>query len=134
VIPPGRLLFWRAVRWRTSFLVSVAGASVPYDGDRTVTPSDGRLEVDNNAAERAMRGVALGRKNWLFAGSEGGGRAAAIALTLIETAKLNKVDLRPGLPMCRGGSLSIRSGVWGSWRLGSCRFIKRDKALFEGFV
>ncbi len=39
-----------------------------------------------------MRGVALGRKNWLFAGSEGGGKAAAIALTLIETAKLNKVD------------------------------------------
>ena len=39
-----------------------------------------------------MRGVALGRKNWLFAGSEGGGKGAAIALTLIETAKLNKVD------------------------------------------
>jgi hypothetical protein len=54
--------------------------------------TDGRLEIDNNAAERAMRGVALGRKNWLFAGSEGGGKAAAIALTLIETAKLNKVD------------------------------------------
>ncbi len=53
---------------------------------------DGRLELDNNAAERAMRGVAVGRKNWLFAGSEGGGKAAAIAFTLIETAKLNGVD------------------------------------------
>ena len=39
-----------------------------------------------------MRGVAVGRKNWLFAGSEGGGKAAAIAYTLIETAKLNGVD------------------------------------------
>jgi hypothetical protein len=53
---------------------------------------DGRLELDNNTAERGMRGVAVGRKNWLFVGSEGGGRAAAIAFTLIETAKLNGVD------------------------------------------
>ena len=53
---------------------------------------DGRLELDNNNAERGMRGVAVGRKNWLFAGSESGGKAAAIALTLIETAKLNGVD------------------------------------------
>jgi len=53
---------------------------------------DGILEIDNNAVERAMRPVALGRKNWLFAGSEGGGRALAVAFTLIETAKLNDVD------------------------------------------
>jgi len=53
---------------------------------------DGRLEIDNNAVERAMRPVALGRKNWLFAGSEGGGRALAIAFTCIENAKLNDVD------------------------------------------
>ena len=53
---------------------------------------DGRLELDNDTAERGMRGVAVGRKNWLFAGSEGGGKAAAIAVTLIETAKLNGVD------------------------------------------
>jgi len=53
---------------------------------------DGRLEIDNNAVERAMRPVALGRKNWLFAGSISGGRAMAIAFTLIETAKLNGVD------------------------------------------
>ncbi len=53
---------------------------------------DGRLELDNNAAERAMRPVALGRKNHLFMGSEGGGKSAAIAYTLIETAKLNGVD------------------------------------------
>jgi hypothetical protein len=44
---------------------------------------------DNNTAERGMRAIALGRKNYLFVGSEAGGRAAAIAYTLIETAKLN---------------------------------------------
>ncbi len=47
---------------------------------------------DNNTAERGMRAIAIGRKNWLFAGSERGGRSAAIAYTLIETAKLNGVD------------------------------------------
>ncbi len=52
----------------------------------------GVLELDNNAAERAMRPIALGRKNYLFMGSERGGRSAAIAYTLIETAKLNDVD------------------------------------------
>jgi transposase len=53
---------------------------------------DGRLEIDNNAAERAMRPLALGRKNWLFAGSDTGGIRAASLITLIETAKINKVD------------------------------------------
>jgi len=52
----------------------------------------GFLELDNNAAERSMRPIALGRKNYLFMGSEGGGKSAAIAYTLIETAKLNGVD------------------------------------------
>jgi transposase len=50
------------------------------------------LELDNNAAERSMRPIALGRKNYLFMGSEGGGKSAAIAYKLIETAKLNGVD------------------------------------------
>jgi transposase/uncharacterized protein (DUF1810 family) len=53
---------------------------------------NGHLELDNNTAERAVKPVAIGRKNWMFAGSEGGGKAMAIALTLIETAKLNNVD------------------------------------------
>ena len=53
---------------------------------------DGRLSIDNNAAERGMRSIALGRKNYLFMGSDNGGRSAAIAYTLIETAKLNGVD------------------------------------------
>lgn len=53
---------------------------------------NGHLELDNNTAERAVKPVAIGRKNWMFAGSEGGGKAMAIAFTLIETAKLNNVD------------------------------------------
>ena len=50
---------------------------------------DGRLALDNNAAERAIRRIAIGRKNWLFAGSERGGERAAALYSLIETAKLN---------------------------------------------
>ncbi len=53
---------------------------------------DGTLEIDNNAAERALRGVALGRKNYLFAGSDVGGERAAAIYSLIETAKLNGLD------------------------------------------
>lgn len=53
---------------------------------------DGRLEIDNNAAERALRAVALGRKNYLFAGSDAGGERAAAFYSLIGTAKLNGLD------------------------------------------
>ncbi len=53
---------------------------------------DGRICLSNNAAERALRGIAIGRKAWLFAGSDRGGERAAAMFTLIETAKLNTVD------------------------------------------
>jgi hypothetical protein len=53
---------------------------------------DGRIEMDNNAAERALRGVALGRKNYLFAGSDAGGERAAAMYSLIGSAKLNGID------------------------------------------
>ncbi|HZN01043.1 MAG TPA: IS66 family transposase [Pyrinomonadaceae bacterium] len=53
---------------------------------------DGTLEIDNNAAERALRAVALGRKNYLFAGSNAGGERAAAMYTLIGSAKLNGID------------------------------------------
>jgi transposase len=53
---------------------------------------DGRLEIDNNAAERALRAVALGRKNYLFAGSDAGGDRAAAFYSLIGSAKLNGLD------------------------------------------
>jgi transposase len=53
---------------------------------------DGRICLSNNAAERALRGIAIGRKAWLFAGSDRGGERAAAMFTLIETAKLNDLD------------------------------------------
>src|SRR5690606_2218601 len=53
---------------------------------------DGRVEIDNNAAERALRAVALGRKNYLFAGSDAGGERAAAIYSLMGTAKLNGID------------------------------------------
>jgi transposase len=53
---------------------------------------DGRLCMTNNAAERALRGIAIGRHNWTFAGSDAGGRRAAAIYTLIEAAKLNDID------------------------------------------
>ena len=54
--------------------------------------ADGRICLTNNAAERALRTIALGRKAWLFAGSDRGGERAAFMYTLIATAKLNDVD------------------------------------------
>ena len=54
--------------------------------------NDGRLCMSNNAAEREPRAVALGRRNWTFAGSDEGGRRAAAIYTLIATAKLNDID------------------------------------------
>ncbi len=52
----------------------------------------GRICLSNNAAERALRGIALGRKAWLFAGSDRGGDRAALMYTLIQTARLNDID------------------------------------------
>lgn len=53
---------------------------------------DGMLEIDNNRAERAIRPIAVGRKNWLFAGSDKGGKAAAIIYSLVETCKQNNIQ------------------------------------------
>lgn len=53
---------------------------------------DGKIEIDNNAAERAIRSIALGRKNWLFAGSDTGGEAAAGLYTILETLKMNNIN------------------------------------------
>ena len=54
--------------------------------------ADGRLEIDNNLAENALRPLALGRKNWLFAGSDAGGERAALFYSLIVTCRLNGID------------------------------------------
>ena len=53
---------------------------------------DGRLAIDNNVAERALRGIAITRKNFLFLGSEAGGERAATLYTVLESAKLNGLD------------------------------------------
>jgi hypothetical protein len=53
---------------------------------------DGRICLTNNAAERALRTLALGRKAWLFAGSDRGAERAAVMITLITTTRLNEVD------------------------------------------
>ena len=74
---------------------SLAGA-FNYEINRRVASSrfttDGRLEMDNNIAENAMRVIALGRKNYLFAGSDAGGDRAASIYTMVQTAKLNGVN------------------------------------------
>jgi len=53
---------------------------------------DGRIEAHNNVAERALRGVAIGRKNYLHLGSDAGGQSAAVIYTLLGTAKLNDIN------------------------------------------
>ncbi|WP_155644860.1 IS66 family transposase, partial [Erythrobacter donghaensis] len=58
----------------------------------TLFLDDGRICLTNNAAERALRCIPLGRKAWLFCGSDRGGQRAAVIYTLIQTAKLNDVD------------------------------------------
>jgi transposase len=58
----------------------------------TLCLDDGRVCLTNNAAERALRGIALGRKSWLFAGSDRGGQRAAAMYSLIVTAKMNDID------------------------------------------
>jgi transposase len=54
--------------------------------------TDGRLEMSNNAAERAMRPLVLGRKNYLFCGSDAGGQRAACVYTIIETCRMNGIN------------------------------------------
>ena len=88
-------------RWLAEQLTTISGktplaAAIRYARGRMrrLRPylDDGRLALDNNPVERAMRGVALGRKNFMFVGSEAGGHAAVVAYTLMETAKINGVD------------------------------------------
>lgn len=88
-------------RWAEATLPKLSGRSELAKAFRYVLArwpallrcfDDGRLELDNNAAERALRGVAVGRKNYLFAGSDRGGERAAAIYSLIEAAKLNGLN------------------------------------------
>ncbi len=75
---------------------------------------DDRICLTNNAAERVLRGVALGRKAWLFYGSDRGGERAAAMYSLIVTAKLNDVDPRAWLADVLPGSAIILPEAWAS--------------------
>lgn len=72
-------------------------------------PTDGRLEMENNAAERAIRPLALGRRNWIFAGSDTGGQRAAALYTIIESAKMNGLDPEAYLTTLSAASQTIPS-------------------------
>jgi hypothetical protein len=92
---------------------------------------DGLLEIDNSAAERALRAVALGRKNFLFVGSDGGGQRAAAMYSLIGSAKINGLnpELYP-LP-CSPGSLITRSAAsptccHGTWQTHSRHTLQKQ--------
>ena len=87
--------------WMESTLAATSSKSVLAQAIRyslgrwqalTRFADDGRIEIDNNAAEREIRAVALGRKNWLFAGSDAGGERAAAIYSLVGSAKLNGLD------------------------------------------
>jgi transposase len=81
--------------------------------------TDARLEIDNNIAENAMRGIALGRKNYLFAGSDVGGERAAAMYTIVQTAKLNSINpeayLRDTLDKIASGHPINRIGELMPW-------------------
>ena len=98
----GPLALWaRVAKWLDQQLKLLSGKSelagaIRYPRSRrdalTAYVDDGRFEISNNAAENAIRPVTLGRKNWLFAGSDAGGDRAAIFYTLIRSAKLNGLE------------------------------------------
>jgi hypothetical protein len=75
---------------------SVMAVAIAYGTKRwtalTRFLDNGNLEIDNNIAERSLRSIAIGRKNWLFAGSKVGGERAAAIYTVIETCKMNGVE------------------------------------------
>lgn len=92
---------------------------------------DGRVCLTNNAAERALRGIALGRKAWLFAGSQRGGERTAFMVSLIVTAKLNDVDPQAWLAdvLARLPNLPVRrlpDLPW-NWRPSNWRRVDRAR-------
>ena len=91
-------LLRRTLGWKRTFsLTGKMAEAIKYlrNSRRALTAylRDGEVPIDNNACERAIRPVAVGRKNWLFAGSTRGGEAAATVYTVVETAKLAGVDV-----------------------------------------
>lgn len=90
------LFTWLGAMLGQVSIKSELGRAIGYTltrlGSLTRYRDDGSIEIDNNAAERALRGVSLGRKNFMFMGSDAGGERAAAIYSLVETAKLNGID------------------------------------------
>jgi transposase len=87
----------RVARWKHGLPIVRRQHSWDRTGGFSRFLTDGRICQSNNAAERVLRGIALGRKSWLFCGSDRGGQRAAAMYSLIVTAKLNDVDPRAWL-------------------------------------
>lgn len=109
---------------------SPIGAAVTYARNQWTALcrflDDGRLEIDNNRAERALRGIAVGRKNWLFLGSDAGGKRAAIIYSLVATCKDHGVDpwaylrdVLAKLPTYRGDIAVLTPPAWKRAREGT---------------
>ena len=82
----------RATLSRSSDVIEPIDYMLERWEDFAVFLEDGRVCLTNNAAERALRGIALGRRNWTFADSQRGADRAAVMLTIITTCRLNEVD------------------------------------------
>jgi len=89
---------WLALNYARVLPKSPMGKAITYAQNQwdalNVYLTDGRLEIDNNAAERGMRPIAVGRKNWLFFQSVGGGKTAAVLMSLIQTAVAAGVNVK----------------------------------------
>ena len=85
-------IYVRMNRWARSETAGAIRYALSHWRALTLYLDDGLLEIDNNAAERALHAVAIGRKNYLFMGADSGGQRAASLYSLIGTAKLNGVD------------------------------------------
>jgi len=83
---------WRPEEPPKSALGKAIGYALNQEATLRRYLDNGELEIDNNACERSLRGIALGRKNWLFAGSERGGRTAATLFTVIGSARLHEIE------------------------------------------
>lgn len=87
---------WLEATYAKTGQKSALGKAIQYSLNRWKAlvryVEDGRINIDNNPIENAIRGIAMGRKNYLFCGSEGGGQRAALMYSLIESAKINRIN------------------------------------------
>jgi hypothetical protein len=106
---------------------SAAGQAVSYAlknwAALTRYCQDGALAIDNNHTERSLRGIAVGRNNWLFVGSDQGGRTMAILRSFVGSCELAKVNPSTGSGMCCRALANSRCGRW----MSCCRIAGRRR-------